>query len=137
VGENRRFHVVRGGNPEEERPRLPWMPLQTYDFLNDRRIRLMTPAAVGLYATLLCHQWNDGPLPLEIADLAKIIGWSEADVLESWHLVEPCFARTAAGWVNDDLAATRRKKEREYLARAKGGRTQAAKLNTSRVRGRS
>jgi uncharacterized protein YdaU (DUF1376 family) len=103
-------------------PRLPWFPLHVDDWLNSRQIRTMPAEAVGVYSLLLCHQWKDGPLPLEARELAMLCGRPEEEIARAWPHLERCFVRTADGWVNERLAEERRKQEERHERLSRGGR---------------
>lgn len=106
---------------------LPWFPLWVNDWLGSRRVRTMPLHALGLYSLLLAHQWKDGPLPFDIAEMAKMIGRPEDEVAAAWHYLEPLYVETGSGWANMRLEEERRKQLAKHDARVRGGKMTAAR----------
>lgn len=58
------------------------------DWLSDATVRLMGPAAKGLYIDLLAHQWLEGDLPSDLDELTLLVGYP---VQPLWAKVEGRF----------------------------------------------
>lgn len=71
--------------------RLPYFPFYPQDFLGDGKVRLMSPAEVGIYVRLLCHEWLEGPLPDDLPRLARIAGATVDEMEAAWPQVRECF----------------------------------------------
>lgn len=91
--------------------RLPYFPFYPQDFLGDGKVRLMSPAEVGIYIRLLCHEWLEGPLPDDLTRLARIAGATHAEIEEAWPAVRECFTEDEEG----RLVQTRLEEEREKV----------------------
>lgn len=52
--------------------KLPYLPLWVKDFYADGPVAVMTMAEEGCYFRLLCHQWLNGFIPDDVAQLAII-----------------------------------------------------------------
>jgi len=98
---------------------LPWFPLYATDFLNSRKVRVMTPEQVGVYALLLCHQWDGGPLPDDDALLSNLCQGAPANTVRT--VLEHCFNRVPEGWVNERLEEVRDEQESRIDAKRRAG----------------
>lgn len=88
---------------------LPYFKFYPADFMGSGKVQIMSPAERGIYISLLCHSWQEGPLPDDVARLARVSGASLGEMREAWPSVRPCFE------VDDDgrLYHPRLEKERE------------------------
>src|SRR4051812_36641926 len=43
--------------------RLPWFPFYGRDFFGDEKVKLFTLRQIGIYLSLLWHQWEHGSIP--------------------------------------------------------------------------
>jgi uncharacterized protein YdaU (DUF1376 family) len=99
----------------------PWFPFYPSDFLASPKVRRMTLEERGAYITLLCDQWNDGPIPVE--SLRERLE-NEHDLREGWTLeriwrspLKDCFTERDGVVFNPRL-----ERERAHME----GRSQAA-----------
>lgn len=99
---------------------LTWFPLYVTDFLNSRKVRVMTPEAVGIYILLLCHQWDGGPLPEDTVVLSNLANGAHPD--DVLAVLEQCFSKRSDGWVNERLEQVRGEQESQHHRRASAGR---------------
>ena len=74
--------------------RLHYMPFFTQDWLSDLHVRAMSAEARGAYIDLIALAWQDGPLPGDVATLARITGAREATIRRE---VIPRFSALADG----------------------------------------
>jgi uncharacterized protein YdaU (DUF1376 family) len=110
---------------------LPWFPLWVNDWLGSRKVRTMPLHALGMYSLLLAHQWKDGPLPLDLDEMAMLIGRPVEDVAAAWHYLEPLFVETGSGWANMRLERERANQIEKHQRRVEAGRKGAAQRWTS------
>ena len=98
------------------------------DFLNSPKVRRMSMTERGVYITLLCLDWMDGGLPLDLNLVAKDINVKPSQLramFESSQLGQ-CFEEHGGRYRNDRLIREL-KKQTEFRRRqsdngAKGGR---------------
>ena len=102
--------------------RFPWFPFYAADFLNSRRVRLMSLEAVGAYILLLGHQWDGGALPDTEAQLALLLGVDEVVFHRLWPQLSPCFVRTPMGLVNERLDEIRQAQQDRHDKLAAAGK---------------
>jgi uncharacterized protein YdaU (DUF1376 family) len=67
----------------------------------------MTDEQVGLYTKLLCHQWNDGPLPIDTEEMAAQCGVNAMALASAWHRLSECFEVRDGGYVSPFLEDVR------------------------------
>lgn len=93
--------------------------------------------ALGFFTLCLCHQWNDGPLPAGLEELAMLVGRPLDDVKRLWPLVEPCFefgadATGAPGWINLRLQREFEVQSEKHMARVRAGEAGGKRSGESR-----
>jgi uncharacterized protein YdaU (DUF1376 family) len=92
--------------------KLPFMPFYINDWETDSRVRQMGPTARSFYLTLLIHQWREGYIPADDAQLWNLLLMppdpsDEARILEQ---VKECFQPLSAGRLaNHQLDIIRKK----------------------------
>jgi uncharacterized protein YdaU (DUF1376 family) len=115
--------------------KYPWFPFYAADFLTDEKTLAMSFRELGLYVTLLCHQWIQGSIPADRsrAQATLKLGSShtgdDADFTAFDKVVAECFEAhpTLAGrLINRRLADIQEQQaarhERLSAAGRKGGR---------------
>jgi uncharacterized protein YdaU (DUF1376 family) len=115
--------------------KYPWFPFYAADFLTDEKTLAMSFRELGLYVTLLCHQWIQGSIPADRsrAQATLKLGSShtgdDADFAAFDKVVSECFEAhpTLAGrLMNRRLADIQEQQaarhERLSAAGRKGGR---------------
>ncbi len=78
--------------------RLPFLPLYVNDFLG--ATTLWDGEEKGLYAILLILQWQSGPLPEDLAKLAKTAAYDLRKFRSLWKTVGKKFKSTPKGRIN-------------------------------------
>lgn len=114
---------------------FPWFPMWAVDFVNSRKVRVMTPEEVGVYILLLCHQWNDGPLPDDERELSVLANGADANTVEA--VLERVFARTEDGWVNERLELVREEQEEKREQKVRAGKASAKARRRKKIERRS
>ncbi len=71
---------------------LPYFKFYPADFMGSGKVQIMSPAEKGIYISLLCHEWQEGPLPDDATRLARIAGASSREMKEAWPSVRACFS---------------------------------------------
>lgn len=102
----------------------PWFKFYPSDFLGDSRVVGMSPAARGVYITLLCCQWQLGELPSEERELRKLAGGQMplARWREVWSQVGPCFVKNDHGmYANPRLCLVRQNADMAKAKRRRAG----------------
>ncbi len=97
------------------------------DWRSSKRVSRMSFKERGMYLELLIEQWDKGPLPLLVAELAESIGAKETDFKKSWPTLKSCFLQTAEGWVNERLERERVKQKLRNQRAADWGKDGADK----------
>jgi hypothetical protein len=69
----------------------PWMPWYAADWLNDRDVMAMHRIARSMYFDLLNHEWIGGPLPDDVAEIARILGEDKRSVAPHWPTIRARF----------------------------------------------
>lgn len=103
----------------------PYFKFYPSDFMGSGKVRMMTAAEKGIYIALLCHSWQEGPLPDDPSRLARACSVGQDEMEKAWPAVRQCFERRPDGFlVSEKLekeradAIDRREKARK-AARAK------------------
>lgn len=104
---------------------LPWFPFYVRDFVRSRLVRSSPPEHIGIYVLLLCEQWENGPLPHDTADMARLVGVDADAMANAWQSLCARFAETEAGWVNERLMEVREEQERKHRVRSRAGKAGA------------
>ena len=71
---------------------LPYFKFYPADFMGSGKVQIMHPAEKGIYISLLCYEWQEGPLPDDSARLGRIAGASSREMKEAWPSVRACFS---------------------------------------------
>lgn len=115
---------------------MPWFPMWATDFVNARTVRTMTPEQVGVYILLLCHEWNDGPLPDDNDALRVLANMADADAVRT--VLERCFLLTEDGeWVNERLEEVREEQEAKREDKVRAGKLSAKARRRKKLEQRS
>lgn len=92
-----------------ERRKSPAFSMYPKDYLSSEDITLMSPAAEGLYNRCLMLSWDNGGLPVEPANVLKLVGTKFAKCWKSaWPQVRKKFVERGGRLVN-----LRQEQERE------------------------
>lgn len=115
---------------------LYYFKFNVKDWLADSKVRAMTPAQRGAYVDLLCFQWEDGSIPADTRQLARMVGVPHADFVRSyWPAILPRFDKvTEAGrevMKNQRLEAERTQARAISVTKA-GNRSKPAKPHEHR-----
>ena len=101
---------------------MPWFPFFAADWLLSRSRKRMSLEARGLYADMLAHQWEGGPLPTEPDELAALLEVDVMVVHRAWPQLSPCFERCADGIVNVKLEDLRDAQARKHARMVEAGK---------------
>jgi uncharacterized protein YdaU (DUF1376 family) len=105
-------------------PALPWFKMYARDFLAAEDVTLMSLAERGAYITMMCYAWNDGSLPADKPQLARLCRVTDEEFNSVWPALKPCFQKQGKRLVHPGLEHERRKalrrKERLSAAGKKG-----------------
>ena len=71
---------------------LPYFKFYPAGFMGSGKVQIMHPAEKGIYISLLCYEWQEGPLPDDSARLGRIAGASSREMKEAWPSVRACFS---------------------------------------------
>jgi len=99
--------------------KLPWFKFYPSDFMGSGKVSAMSPAECGILMKLLCHSWQEGPLPDDPDKLWRVVGAAPDEMRAAWPVVRACFD------VNPEGNLVNRKLERERNSAQ--GRRQSAK----------
>lgn len=107
----------------------PAFPFYVRDWLTGTR--RLSPAVKGVYIDLLAWSWDNGPIPYRVAEVAKILGLSRAQVVDKWGTLRGrYFKKCARGYVNPRLERERAKcKAFAELQAERGRKSGAARAN--------
>lgn len=99
------------------------------DYLSSSAVQRMSLAAQGAYMRLLCYQWEDGFLPLDHVELARLVGLeAEGEQWQSiWRAIAFCFSKDSLGLFNPRCRQERDK----ALAKVETLRSNASKRGNS------
>lgn len=102
--------------------KLPWFKFYPADFMGSGKVQMMGPAERGIYISLLCWSWQEGPIPDDPKIVARIAAAEPDTMREAWPLVRETFTETEDG----RLVHPRLEKERAAaLARREAARKAA------------
>lgn len=73
------------------------MPFYGKEFYDDERVWLMPLSAQGLYLAALWQQWQEGSIPADVSQLARLVGQPERDVRKAWESVSQFFSPGESG----------------------------------------
>ena len=103
---------------------LPYFKFYPADFMGSGKVQIMHPAKKGVYVSLLCYEWQEGPLPDDPGRLARIAGASPREMKEAWPSVRACFSVDE----NGRLYHPRLERERQdAMSRSKSAKRSASK----------
>lgn len=94
------------------------------DFLADRNVAAMTMEERGVYVTLLCFQWIDGPLPSDLGKLARMVHIAPEAFARLWEALGPCFDMATG----TTIANGRMERERGFQAEGRSKRLEASRI---------
>lgn len=104
---------------------LEWFPLYVKNLLTSRKVKKLSNEEFGIYMKLLCYQWIDGPLPLEIEELASICDTNADAMATAWDRVGKCFIKTDDGYLNEFLEDVREEQEMKAKIKSRAGKAGA------------
>lgn len=90
----------------------------------------MSLPAVGIYMRLICHCWNEGSLPSDVAILARLSGASKRQMHDLWPSIVGCFKETDDG----RLVHPRLEREREKQSTHRQRQTDKAEARWAMAR---
>jgi uncharacterized protein YdaU (DUF1376 family) len=67
------------------------------DFLSDANVAVMSMQERGVYITLICYCWQQGSLPSNADQLARLCGTPAMSFRKLWPAILPCFRVAASG----------------------------------------
>jgi len=103
--------------------RLPYFPFYVGDWLSSSAVQRMTLEEEGAYLRLLCYQWQDGHIPDDPGERARLLGVSGEAQARLWRRLESCFEVIENGkLVNPRLATERRQVVRRKEKLSEAGR---------------
>lgn len=76
---------------------LPWFPFYPGDYLSSSRVARMTLEEQGAYLRLLCYQWQDGSIPSDPDERARLLAVPGEAQARLWPRLEPCFEENEDG----------------------------------------
>ena len=95
------------------------------DWLSDARVRAMGREARGVYIDLLALYWNEGGLPSDTEQLARIAGVPHRTFERLWTLIAPCFGITGPALASKRLDREKAKQTEYRNAQALKGQKSA------------
>lgn len=108
---------------------FPWFPFWVRDFLTSRTVAFLNMEEVGVYVMLLCHEWEDGPLPNNAEFLGRLI---RADMNTVQAVLEQCFTLVGTEWVNERLEGVRAEQAGRRQKAVRAGKASAAARRKSK-----
>ena len=105
-------------------PKSPAFQFYPGDFLADRNVAAMTMEERGVYVTLLCFQWIDGPLPSDTNRLARMVHIAPEAFARLWESLTPCFDVVTG----TTIANGRLERERGFQAEGRSKRLEASRI---------
>lgn len=102
-------------------PELPYVPFYCSDWLGDTKVRRMSLEERAIHFDLLCHSWQESPLPADHGDLAQMLGLPRRKLDAAWKRVGVCWESDGnGGIVNARLERERGKQKAKRKAGATG-----------------
>lgn len=99
----------------------PAFPFYVKDWLTGTR--RLSVAGKGVYIDLLAWSWDNGPIPVRVAEIASIVGASVAETRRIWgQLRAGYFRKCGRGYVNPRLERERAKSKAFAKLQAEKGR---------------
>jgi uncharacterized protein YdaU (DUF1376 family) len=96
---------------------LPFLPFYGRDFYDDDRVACMSYEEQGMYLRLLWHQWVNGSIPEDPAQVARVLGVPSVP-----EQVLACFPASDGRRLNPRLHQERKRVAAERDAKRRGGR---------------
>jgi len=96
---------------------LPFLPFYGRDFYDDDRVACMSYEEQGMYLRLLWHQWVNGSIPEDPAQVARVLGVPSVP-----EQVLACFPASDGRRLNSRLQQERSRIAAERDAKRRGGR---------------
>ena len=112
---------------------FPWFPFYARDWLTDSKVLAMSCCQRGAFIHLLALQWENGGLPNDYGQLAKMTGW-EGEGLELEAVLQDCFVVGGDDGLlrNERLMELRAEKLAKRAAQSAGARSTLAKRQANR-----
>jgi len=109
----------------------PSFPFYVKDWLSGtRRLSL---AAKGAYIDLLAWSWDNGPVPRNVTEIAKILSATDSETTKIWRQLRTrSFRKVPNGYVNPRLEQERAKSKAFTKLQAEKGRRSAARKTQPR-----
>lgn len=95
-----------GGRRKGEK--LPYLPLYIDEWDASRFVQRLTFEGRGVYVALLTHQWRDGSIPVDEADVRDILGMGPAEYPKLSYMLDKQFPIRGARRMNLKLASLRK-----------------------------
>lgn len=102
-----------------EKPQSPAFQFYPDDFLGSSKVAVMTPTEIGVYVLLLCMDWNGHGITYNPKLLARYCRMPEAEFVEAWEVVGPCFEKGEDGKVYNPRLLRERDKQAAFRAKQK------------------
>src|SRR5437870_4047524 len=98
---------------------LPYYPHYVKDFRESKKVKAMNLAEEGLYRRCLDLSWEDGSIPDDPKEIARLIQKERTDVKKAWPKVSVCwFPNGQDGRLINPRQETERKKALEKSSKA-------------------
>ena len=115
--------------PASKRTTAPAFQFYPKDFLSSSRVQRMTLTEIGIYIVLLSHTWLSGGLPVDVAEIAKIVKVPAPRFRRMWDgALSECFVKRGAVLVNERLDRERKKQIAFREKQAEFGRKGKARV---------
>ena len=106
---------------------LPYCQFYCKEWLASSNTRKMNLAARGAYIDLLCYQWEEGSIPNDLAEIAKMLGCTKAKLSAIWSHLDNVFPLCEDGKrrnprCENDRVKAHKKSQTNSENGAKGGR---------------
>lgn len=75
------------------RKKLPYYPMYPKDFDTDENVRSMNDTEIGFFVRCLNHSWNNGSIPENLDDLARVMHSPLGYVKKLWVKIGRCFVQ--------------------------------------------
>lgn len=111
---------------------VPYFPLYAANFIASKPYRLMTLQQRGLWITLYMEFWVNGSLPADLDQLAKLLGFSSAEVGSAMSVLHKSFFAEINGeLISNELEEYRQgfneRREKQRLGGLIGAKNKKAK----------
>lgn len=102
------------------------------DFLGSAAVARMSHAEIGVYLLLLCYDWNEGGIPEDVGQLARMVKLSPKQFARVWEAIGSCFPVRDGRRYNPRLDQERAKQE-EWRAKSAAGGQRSAEVRAMRA----